>query len=133
MKKKIWNSKSIPSGTTAYGNSILISPAGTIAFSTQLSAFLKSKPSVNFIQDEDKPSEWFIEQTSEGDAIKLRVETNGNYKVQSAFLAKEILRTCNLFTKKSVRMFVATEAVEKNLFAIITKSAKESTITRKVE
>jgi hypothetical protein len=122
MKKKIFNKTTIVTGPrSAHGCSVSINPNGNFSFSAELSATLQlTKTGVEFIQDEDRPTDWYLELSTAESSLPLR-DDKGGVKLQCAFLAKEILKSLGL--DSAHRFQVATEPVEGNMFAILTKSA----------
>lgn len=140
MKRKIFNRENTPPKTTrATGFWLRIHPkSGGITFSKDLAVHLELNKNfgVNFIQVEDRPKDWYIEKSKDEAAFRVRVKatpkkTEGNFIIQSTVLAREILTSLNAGTATderlaSTRFLVATEPVEKNLYAIITKSAEVS-------
>lgn len=128
MKRKVFNSVNTPS-VKATGLFLRISPkSGQFNFSRELADKLKlDSHRINIIQDEEKPADWFIEVTKDDAAflVRRKKETDvPQYVMQSTFLAREILKESKL-PEESTRFMVASEPIERNLFAILTKSAKK--------
>jgi len=129
MKRKVFNQTSVPDQRPT-GYFIRINPKnGGFVFSRELGDMLNLKQyGVNFIQDEERPSDWYLEKSSDANAFKVRFKkTNSDnryqqYILQSSFLAREILKSAGL-PIDSTRLMVASEPIEKDLYAIITKSA----------
>jgi hypothetical protein len=121
MKKTVFNRSSIPSkGAHNMGCSINVNPKGQITFSKELTELLKSK-TVQFIQDEEREKDWYIEATNDSNAIEVRAQQNGQYIIQSSYLAREILRSVEMAMDRPVRFMVATKPIEENTYAILTK------------
>lgn len=130
MKKKVFNQTTTPRGTRSAGNVFSIYPkSGTMKFSADLVRNLKidTETKVNIIQDEERPKDWYIELTKESDGLQVKEKKSASgkfkeYVIQSIFLSRLILKESEL-PEKTIRLLVATEPVEKNMHAIITKSA----------
>lgn len=131
MKRKIWNQTSIPN-TRPTGLYISVNPkSGGMSFSKDLTEKLQQMGGgINLIQDEDRPTDWYIEVSKDTEAFQIRVkpETTSGI-IQSTHLVRELLTTCGL-EKKSYRFMVAAEPIEKNLYAILTKSANHRTLKK---
>lgn len=129
MKKKVYNINTIPA-TRATGYAISINPKnGSIMFSKELGDLLVLKgKKVNFIQDEERPTDWYLEPTDDKYAIPIRAKKsggkNGGFMVQSSYLVRELIKICNL-ENTGQRIIVANEPVEKTMYPIITKSGKK--------
>jgi hypothetical protein len=125
MKKKVFNKKNTVG--LRGGALISINPNGYITLSPELVERLslnKKDVGVEFIQDEDRPTDWYLNVSRGPDAIKLRMHANGGGKLQSSFLAREMLRSMKL--EGAHKMQVATEAAEPSTFAIFFKTASPS-------
>lgn len=98
---------------------------GKIVLSAELSEKLGLKKNrLNFVQDEDRPQDWYLEATSQSDGIEFKADNaNGKklYCAQSTYLVKKILESTGL-QEESFRMIVS-ETAEGGLYAIITKSS----------
>lgn len=128
MKRKVFNSVNTPS-VKATGLYLRVSPkSGAFNFSKELADKLKlDSHRINIIQDEEKPADWYIEVTKDQAAFEVRRKTQTEdpyYILQSTFLARTILKESKL-PEESTRFMVAAEPVERNLYAILTKSAKK--------
>lgn len=81
---------------------------------------------VNFIQDEDRPADWYIESTNNKDGILFKVDLANRkrnlYCAQKKALVLTILESLSL-EQQSYRIRVSREE-EEGLLPIITKSAK---------
>lgn len=103
-----------------------ISPkGGKIVLSAELCDKLKlEKFRVNFIQDEDRPQDWYLEPTKDNEGIQFKSD-NANakklYCAQSTYLVKKILETVGL--ENTSHRVQVSETAEDGLYAIITKSA----------
>lgn len=124
MKYKTFNQISIPTFRKT-GFWIRINPKnGYINFSQELSDHLGLKKNkVNFIQNEDDPKEWFLEPTSDKDAFPVHIIQGKINVVRSTGMARTILKALEL-EHTSYRFIVSSAPFERNLFPIITKSAK---------
>ncbi len=127
MKKKVFNRTNILSkrgGTHPIIDPILvIRKSGHIVFSAALvKALSLDKNTIEFVQDDDRPKDWYIEISSGVDSIRLRPTKSQSFYFQSAWLVKMILESMSL-PAATYRILVVTEPVEKNLYAILTKSA----------
>lgn len=128
MKKKIWNTASIPSSReTGFWLSLLPS-SGKIVLCAELSEKLQLAKGfrINFIQDEDRPADWYIETTKDKDGILFKVDLANKkrnlYCAQKKALVLTMLETLSL-EQQSYRIRVSREPQDKML-PIITKSAK---------
>lgn len=130
MQRKIWNKKTIPT-SRLHGPWISIQPgSGKISFTCELVDKLKlNKAGIEFIQDEEKPKEWYIEISNSPDAIKLREEKNNVWAFQSTYLARTILDSLEL-DKGTYKIPVAIVPAEKNLYAILTKGAAPTLVKK---
>jgi len=130
MKKRIFNQTTTPQNVRGPGQCLvsLYPKSGNINFSKKLSEVLKlndENQRINIIQDEDRPKDWYIELTSDADGFTPRVKKAAKYNqyvIQNSHLCRLILKECGL-PEETVAFVVATEPVQENLFAIITKSA----------
>lgn len=130
MNKIVYNRKSVP---TLRLNGIWISfcaRTGYIVFSKEL-AFrfdLGKNNKVLFVQDEERPQDWYIEFSDDANAfeIVLRERNDGRgptttYQVTSSFVVKQLLQSLKIGTTDAVRFKVSLEPTEENTYAIITK------------
>jgi hypothetical protein len=131
MKKKILNLKTVPPLTRTEGLTVSIScKSGVIAFSKPLGERLKLQEyRINFIQDEDRPMDWYLQVTKDPEGFQVRFRPNGKnttgqFITQSTGVCRQLFDSCRL-PYASQRFLVAPEPVEGDLFAIITKSAKD--------
>lgn len=133
MKQRIWNASTTPSSDRLVGHYLSISKTGTVNFSVGLAATLGfPKNGVQFIQDEERPEDWFVQSSNDVSAFKAREkkmnesQKTKTYMVQNATLARAILKGCN--SEDNGKVMVAPEVTkEKGAsigFAIITKSSK---------
>jgi len=128
MKRKVWNKDSVPE-TRVTGLYIRVAPkSGTITLSKDLAELIK-KPGINFVQDEARPLDWFIEPSAETSAFLIRSKSNAKmqsgYVVQNSAICREILKSSKL-KLESTRFMVAAEFTDGGGYAILTKSAKQS-------
>ncbi len=128
MKRKVWNRDSVPA-TRATGLYIRIAPkSGTITLSKDLADLIK-KPAVNFIQDESRPVDWYIEPSTDPSAFVIRNKSNAKLEsgsiVQNSAISREILKSSKL-KLESTRFMVSADYTEGGGYAILTKSAKQS-------
>lgn len=126
MKRKVWNQISVPQQKTTGLYLRLDAKSGSIVFSFDLVKALQlDKNRVNFIQDEDRPCDWYIELTESTDAFIIRSKDKSKSDkssiVQSTVLCRAILTSIGV--EGSARVLVATDPIEKNLYAILTTSA----------
>jgi hypothetical protein len=126
MKKKIWSRANIPN-TRPTGLWIHFSPKnGAITFSKDLTEKHQiGKNGVLFIQDEDRPIDWYLEITRNNpDAFfPRRKKTGKGCLIQSALLCREIMSSSGL-TMESQRVLVSAQEVEPNVYSVITKSGQ---------
>jgi hypothetical protein len=129
MKKKIFNRRN---AVGLRGGAVLaINPNGYISFSRDLTERLglnKKDAGVEFIQDEDRPTDWYVNVSRGPDAIKIRLGEDGGGKIQSTFLAREMLRSMKL--EGGHKMQVATEPAEPNTYAIFFKTASATSLRK---
>lgn len=128
MKTKIWNTKNT-AAITATGNWISIKPkSGTMGLSRDLcrSIGLKSATMINFIQNEEKPREWFIEITKDPASFRLREhKVNKSCILQSIVLARAIFSSLGLDNETTYRIPISTTKDEHNRYPLITSNAKK--------
>lgn len=130
MKKKVWNTDSVPDRAT--GLWLRLNPkSGSITFSRDLANKLDlKKMGINLIQDEDRQQDWYIEKSGDNKAFRVRQKSTATsypqFIVQSTILCRAILNSAKL-ELVSTRFLVADQPVEKDTWAIITKSAKQLT------
>jgi len=131
MKKKVFNQTTIPVIRSS-GYWISISPrSGTITFSGDLVRGIGAdEKRLEFVQDEDRPRDWYLDVSNSKDALELR-EADGRYIYQSTFLAHQILSSLKADTSFSWRIPVASEATEENVFALLTAGAVKIIQNRK--
>lgn len=127
MKKKVFNQQSIV-GTRPTGLFIRMNPrSGAITFSKDLAAKLeltKKDAGIQIIQDEERPSDWYIELSTSPEAFKTRSKfKNISALIQSCYLVRQVLTSCDLDTTRSYKFLVAPDPVD-GMYAIITKSAQ---------
>jgi hypothetical protein len=120
MKKKIFNLENLPRYANGSGCSINFNVKGHISFSKELIELLKVK-TINFVQDEERPKDWYIEVTKAKGAIEIRDMQNGQFIIQSASFVKTLFESLEYRKIKSARFTVASEAYEKDTYAILTK------------
>jgi hypothetical protein len=130
MKKKIFNKETIPARNGFAGPWISISKSGNITFSRDLIKSLKLDDwgGVIFIQDEDKPKDWYMELSKDASALRPRPEKNGTIKIQSAYIVKSMLSSLDL-ELATYKFKVASEPAEPNTYAIFTV-AKEPIVRK---
>ena len=71
MKRKVFNSTVLGNRSTKDGLWISLKSSGLIMFSHDLSEIVKGKR-VQFVQDADRPKDWFLEVTTDKLAIEVR-------------------------------------------------------------
>jgi hypothetical protein len=122
MKRKVFNLENAQYKKT--GEFINVNPkSGGITLSRDLVKLIDIKKNgILFIQDEDRPQDWYIEISKESTAFQVRAKNENNYIVQSTVIARELLTSCSL--DAPTRFIVSSTPVEKGMYAIITKSAK---------
>lgn len=109
---------------------IRFTKAGLIALSSTLSMNigLKENDYVEFLQDEEKPKDWYIVKGSAKTGFQLRkYKTNGGQLItNSANLSEKFLESIGKKNITSIACLVATQPTEvegMKLYAIITSSA----------
>jgi hypothetical protein len=133
MKTRIFNQGNSTS-TKSTGHFITIQTKnGAISFSKDLVSLIDIKKNkVQFVQDEDKPKDWYLQVTSSEDGFPLRGKNAGSI-MQNTVLCREILKSLGVLGQGSWRIMVATTP-EKGFnlptYPIITKSIKEVKLTR---
>lgn len=95
---------------------------GLFTFTRELVEHLRLTEGFTIVQDEDKTQNWYIEPSKATDAFKVRVYKDV-FAMQSAFMAQQICSSVGAGDK--IKMMIAKEPddKDKNLYAIITKSA----------
>jgi hypothetical protein len=128
MKKKIFNLISTPQ-LRQTGFWISLNPkGGSITFSVELGEKLKLDTTrLNFVQDEERPMDWYLEPTKDPQAFTIKTKKNNpklgvNYALQNSSLVRAILDSCKL--EKAAHKFMVAEEATEDLYAVITKSAK---------
>lgn len=72
MKKIVWNQVTTPAAS-APGPALSLQRAGGINFNNTLSVLLGfPEKGVQFIQDEERPQDWYIQSSTKSDAFKPR-------------------------------------------------------------
>jgi hypothetical protein len=134
MKKKIWNTESTPRSTpNGRGQYLSLNKNGSILLSKDLVEGLKlTGQRINFIQDEDRPQDWYIEPTKDQTGFELREKKAAagyvSFIIQCQSIRKNILESNKLPIDVAHRVLVAELPVEKitpPIYAILTKSAKQ--------
>jgi hypothetical protein len=122
MKRKVFNLENAQGKKT--GEFINVNPkSGGITISRDLVKILDIKKNgILFIQDEDRPQDWYIEISKDSTAFQVRAKNENNFIIQSTVIARELLTSCSL--DAPARFMVSSTPIEKGLYAIITKSAK---------
>lgn len=125
MKRKVYTTANT-GHTRKTGNFLTVSrKSGALKFTKELTDELKLKgKKVQFVQDEEKPSEWFIEITNDAHAFPVRISPTGAGVLQSVVICSELLKSAGLADDSSYRFLISTTPVEKTLYPIITKSGK---------
>ncbi len=89
---------------------------------------LKIGDYLEFIQDKDNPSDWYIVKSEKGKGIQLNKSTSGQLKLSSMHLSIIIRRSIEWHDREtSLHFLVAYEPVtidDEEMWAIITSSAK---------
>lgn len=128
IKRKVWNTSTIPSSRETGFWISLLPKSGKIVLCQELVSKLKLSHGlrVNFIQDEDRPADWYIEPTKNKEGILFKVDLANKkrnlYCAQKKALVLTILESLSL-DQQSYRIRVSREE-EEGLLPIITKSAK---------
>lgn len=128
MKKKVWNAGTIPSSRETGFWISLLPKSGKIVLCQELVSKLKLTNGlrVNFIQDEERPEDWYIETTNNKDGLLFKVDLANKkrnlYCVQKKALVLTMLESLAL-EQQSYRIRVSREH-EDDMLPIITKSAK---------
>lgn len=123
MKKKIWNLETtkVPHPTGLW---ISVKPrSGNISFSRDLVAMIGlHEKKVVFIQDEDRPQDWYLDVSKDGNAIPVRHSKTLNHMIQSSVLMRAIFKSCGI-TEEHTHRFTIGEKT-KDGYSIITKTAR---------
>jgi hypothetical protein len=126
VKTKIYDRLSIPASASKGIAKISVNPKyGLFRISIQLAQQLRLKDEDNkiiFLQDEDRPTDWYIRVTKERNGFQVKPDGK-TFFVRNRYLSRFILQSCNLEIK-SCSFMVSEKESEKNTYAIITKSAK---------
>lgn len=128
MKRKVYNKETLSGIERSTGFWLHVSvKSGKIRLSADLMKKM-SGGALQFVQNEDKPNEWFIEPSKDQYAIKPVVfdcKKKGKAgTIYSTQLAKEILKSCKL-DFVATKFLVGCEIEEGSGYPIITKSAKQ--------
>jgi hypothetical protein len=133
MKTRIFNQANSTSKKST-GHFITIQTInGAISFSKDLVALIDTKKNkVQFVQDEDKPKDWYLQVTTSEDGFSVRGKNAGSI-LQNTVLCREILKSLGVAFEGSWRIMVSTtpgELFSLPTYPIITKSIKEVKPTR---
>jgi len=126
MKRKVWNTATVPLGNRAKSTipTMTLGRAGGIHFNTVADELLKlDQHKLNFIQDEERPADWYLEITKANEAFSVRTAKKDKM-LQSIALVREICISCGLDPDCGYTLQIAKEASERNVYAILTKSAR---------
>lgn len=91
MKKKVFNESTTPIRTAVNKSGFFItcSPSGIIRISKELYDKLNSLgPRLNFVQDEDRPGDWYLQPSTHPEAFTLKTNKAGDY---NQYVLQEIL------------------------------------------
>lgn len=93
---KVFNSSVLGARHQRSGNYCVIKRTGLIMFSRDMNELLKGKR-VNFLQDETRPKDWYVEITKEASGIPVRyIDKVERHAIQSSVIAREILQSCDI-------------------------------------
>ncbi|MFO0386340.1 MAG: hypothetical protein ACK505_06145 [Flavobacteriales bacterium] len=130
MKLKVFNQANTAT-TKSTGHFISIQTKnGAICFSKDLSILLDlDNNKIEFIQDEDKPKDWYLRVSQDENAFDVRIKKAGTI-IQTTTLCRAIVSSLGIDFVGSYRFMVADKPTD-GLYAIITKSLKEVKVNRK--
>lgn len=102
--------------------------AGLMAFSKSAGEKLdlKDQESVDFFQDEENPTDWYVAKQKKGSCILREKDKNGSFNLNNTSIARAILKSNDLDDHSSYS-FPIGEAVKEGdmkVYAILTFSAK---------
>lgn len=121
MKKKVFDSSVLGNRYHKSGNHININKAGMIYFSQDMTKELKGKR-VNFIQDEARPGDWYIEPTKDASGIEMKFNQKlQRCIIQAAAITRAMCDSLDL-APGSYSMTVSSDSSE-GMYAILTKTA----------
>ena len=83
---------------------------------------LVDKEEINFYQDEDNPSDWYLIPEKDGLRMRASAGDGSSLLCNSAGTAKNLLKSVGM--TRTASMLVATEPIEGGYYAIITSSVK---------
>lgn len=122
MKKKVLNqANAIRGSLSSPKGGLYISVtgnAGLIGISKQLGDKLDLlNHGINFIQDEDRPIDWYLQPSKDDNAFKVRSKERDHksayhYVIQSKKVCSEIFLSCGL-ERKTHRFIVSPEPIER--------------------
>lgn len=91
---KVFNSSILGARHQRSGYYCVIKKSGLIMFSRDMNELLKGKR-VNFLQDEIRPKDWYVEVTKDASGIPVRfIDKVDRHAIQSSVIAREILDAC---------------------------------------
>jgi len=91
------------------------------AATTMLKINLLSKVLIH--RDSIRPTDWYVEVSTAGNAIPLSHQTKVGYCIKSKFIADELRKTCGKIS--GVRIEIGTEPIEGKYWPLITLKAKQ--------
>ena len=130
MKFKRYNETTFPKGVNSGTPSISFSKAGTITLNSVAVKALQinDKTRIEFIQDEDRPEDWYILKSSDGGyTLRQQTEKSTAVMIQNKGLITHIAH--ELQRSAPFRCLVSVQCVhidDMELWPIITKSAKST-------
>lgn len=80
---------------------------------------------VNILQDEEKPSDWYVEKTTDDDGFILRNCSGGGLLCNSVLTTNKIMDSLRI--QKSTLMRIAPKPIEdgSSIYAILTSTARK--------
>lgn len=105
------------------GSFISLQKSGLIAFSKEavLESNLKTGSKVNFLQDNDRPKDWYIQITDDGDC-ELREMKDDTLCINANSIVLAIKESLESYTDKAFRVYLGKAFQEdgKTLIALLT-------------
>lgn len=138
MKMKVFNKMSSAAFSQRDLTPLLtVNPkAGLLSFSQGFAkqTGMSGKSKINFIQDEEKPTEWYIQiaDAKDTEAFPVR-DAKGYLSFNNTAITRELLKACNLEGGASHRFLLSVQPAQTpagKVYPIITKSAKPLSIKK---
>jgi hypothetical protein len=120
MKRKVFNAEVVGVRHSKAGNHVQLKTSGLIVFSKDFSREIKDTK-INFVQDEARPKDWYIEPTKDPLGIQVKYfDKMQRCGIQAASIVKAILESLDL--KGNHEVTLSSDSSD-GMWAILTKTA----------